>query len=88
MAALYRRATVGGAYDVKVSLTGSAMWVQDLGRLAPERIAEVPAGMPQVDNIQVMQSPFGQLHYLPPVAQFSETLGYWSSPPHPLGACE
>ena len=86
VSALYRRATGGGAYDVRASLTGAAMWVQDLGRFAPERIADVPAGMPQVDNVQVMPSPFGLLHYLPPVAQFSETKGYWSSPPQPLGA--
>lgn len=86
VAALYRRATTGGAYEVKTSLTGAAMWVQDLGRLAPERIANVPPGMPQVDNIETMQSPFGLLHYLPPVARFSETQGFWASPPQPLGA--
>jgi len=86
VAALYRRAKGGGAYEVRSSLTGAAMWVQDLGRLAPERIANVPPGMPQVDNIQTMQSPFGLLHYLPPVARFSETQGFWASPPQPLGA--
>jgi len=85
-AALYRRATSGGSYEVRTSLTGAAMWVQDLGRLAPQDIADVPAGMPQVDNIQTMPSPFGVLDYLPPVAQFSDTQGFWASPPQPLGA--
>lgn len=86
VAALYRRASSGGAYEVRTSLTAAAMWVQGLGRLAPQRVAEVPAGMPQMDNIQTMASPFGLLHYLPPAARFSETQGFWASPPQPLGA--
>jgi len=86
VAALYRRATVGGSYEARVSLTGSAMWVQNLGRFAAERIRAVPPGMPAMDNIETMPSPFGVLHYLPPIAQFSETRGYWAMPPQPLGA--
>jgi len=86
VAALYRRAMVGGSYEARVSLTGAAMWVQDLGRFDPERIRHVPASMPRMENIQVMPSPFGQLHYLPPAAQFSETKGFWALPPQPLGA--
>jgi crotonobetainyl-CoA:carnitine CoA-transferase CaiB-like acyl-CoA transferase len=87
VAALYRRATVGGSYEARVSLTGAAMWVQGLGRFDAERIVAIPPGMPEMNNIQTMHSPFGLLHYLPPIAQFSETKGYWSSPPLPLGAC-
>ena len=86
VAALYRRATVGGGTDVRVALTGSAMWVQGLGRFAPERIAGVAPGMPAMDHIETMPSPFGVLHYLPPIAQYSETRGYWAMPPQPLGA--
>lgn len=85
IAALYRRANGGGSYEVRTSLTGAAMWVQGLGRIPPERPLEAPAGMPLMD-LKTMQSPFGLVHYLPPAAQFSETQGFWSSPPQPLGA--
>ncbi len=37
-------------------------------------------------RILTMDSPFGELTYLAPVAQFSETAAYWDKPPVPLGA--
>ena len=42
MAALHRRAIEGGSYQVKVSLTRSAMWVQELGLLDVAAQGEVP----------------------------------------------
>lgn len=43
LAALLRRATEGGSYHVKVSLTRSAMWVQGLGLLDSDVIDGLPA---------------------------------------------
>jgi len=43
LAALLRRATEGGSYHVKVSLTRSAMWVQELGALSPDAFGDLPA---------------------------------------------
>ena len=42
MGALHRRAFEGGSYQVKLSLTRSAMWVQELGLLDVGAQAEVP----------------------------------------------
>ena len=42
MAALHRRAIEGGSYQVKLSLTRSAMWVQELGLLDVAAQGEVP----------------------------------------------
>jgi crotonobetainyl-CoA:carnitine CoA-transferase CaiB-like acyl-CoA transferase len=42
MAALLRRAIEGGSYQVKLSLTRSAMWVQELGLLDVAAQGEVP----------------------------------------------
>jgi len=42
MAALHRRAIEGGSYQVKLSLTRSAMWVQDLGLLDVAAQGDVP----------------------------------------------
>jgi len=42
MAALLRRATEGGSYHVKVSLTRSAMWVQELGLLDHAAVEGLP----------------------------------------------
>jgi hypothetical protein len=63
------------------------MWVQGLGRFDAERIVAIPPDMPEMNNIQTMRSAFGLLHYLPSIARFSETKGYWSLPPSPLGTC-
>jgi hypothetical protein len=60
------------------------MWVQDLG---PNVSRPVPGqGARAQARILTMDSPFGELTYLAPVAQFSETAAYWDKPPVPLGA--
>ena len=42
LAALLRRATEGGSYHVKVSLTRSSMWVQELGALSTDAVNDLP----------------------------------------------
>lgn len=75
MAALYRRATEGGSYQVKVSLTRSAMWVQELGLLDVSAQTHVypsdlhPARMDSIDTS------YGRVSTLaPPVAFTNLTL--------------
>ena len=65
------------------------MWVQDLG-LQDLGLQGRP-GNPEcvtgvAPRILTMDSPFGELQYLAPVAQYSETPAYWDKPPLPLGA--
>lgn len=89
--ALVQRATIGGSYRVNVSLTGTSMWLQDLGQLPP---SHWPGGewgidsLPQVapDDLQVTPSPFGDVEHPRPIVVFSDTPSYWATPPVPAGS--
>lgn len=87
LGALIRRAKEGGSYHVKVSLTRSSMWVQDLGAL-PQ--AQWPASPPalgaQPADLLEMESPFGRLQVAAPITQYSRTPAFWDRPPEPFGA--
>lgn len=87
MAALLRRAREGGSYHVKVSLTRTSMWVQELGRLPeaewPERHIPMIA---RESDLMTIQSPFGAVTIPGPIAQYSVTPGYFDRPPEPFGA--
>ncbi len=84
LAALIRRAREGGSYHVRISLAQTCMWVQNLGLRDSATSRQVVAG--SAPRILRMESPFGDLQYLAPVAQYSETAAYWDKPPVPLGA--
>ncbi|UHL63940.1 CoA transferase [Paralcaligenes sp. KSB-10] len=90
MLALIRRATEGGSYHVKVSLTRTSMWVQSLG--LENEIDEAARGRHFAEHLNPVlekrQSAYGVLEQLPPVAHFSHTQAYWSLPPAPIGAHE
>jgi crotonobetainyl-CoA:carnitine CoA-transferase CaiB-like acyl-CoA transferase len=87
LGALVRRAKEGGSYHVKVSLTRTSMFIQELGQLSAEEQARMPAQLPQPDPSHMMQmpSPFGLIEAPAPITQYSETQGNWSLPPAPLG---
>lgn len=82
LAGLIRRANEGGSYHVRISLAQTCMWVQDLGPV--ERGATTTGGA--TPRLLRMDSPFGELEYLAPVAQYGETPAWWDKPPVPLGA--
>lgn len=84
LAGLIRRARDGGSYHVRVSLAQTCMWVQDMGLQARPGISGNAGGV--TPSILTMDSPFGELQYLAPVAQYGETRAYWDTPPVPLGA--
>jgi crotonobetainyl-CoA:carnitine CoA-transferase CaiB-like acyl-CoA transferase len=87
LAALVRRAREGGGYQLDLSLVRTSMWVQDLGLVpAASRLPPSEPFRTSPPRLLSMQSPFGELTYLAPVTQYSETPGYWSRPPEPLGA--
>lgn len=81
---LIRRARDGGSYHVRISLAQTCMWVQDLGLQRRRGISEHAGSVKP--RLLTMDSPFGELQYLAPVAQYSETPAYWDKPPVPLGA--
>jgi hypothetical protein len=87
LGALIRRAREGGSYHVKVSLTRSSMWVQDLGQLPPARWPETPPPLrARPEHLMAMDSSFGRLVFPAPITQYSLTPAYWSRPPEPYGA--
>lgn len=87
LAALIRRSREGGSYHVKVSLTRTSMWVQEIGRLPEAQWLphEVPLE-PYRSAFVEMDGPFGRLSLPAPLAQYSETRAYWERPPEPFGA--
>lgn len=86
-AALRRRSVEGGSYHVRLTLARTAMWVQDFGRLAQDRVAASPAALrPEDFDTAEMDTPFGRLQYLPPVTRLSRTPAYWNKPPCPPGS--
>ncbi|CUW41694.1 putative Acyl-CoA transferase/carnitine dehydratase [Magnetospirillum sp. XM-1] len=84
--ALLRRATEGGSYHVRVSLSRTAMWIQFLGRInpKPEGISVPP------ETIRAMEltrdTADGPLRFLGAVARFEETRAYWELPSPPMAA--
>lgn len=72
MAALYRRATEGGSYHVKVSLARSTMWVQEFGLLD----AGIQDGLPRTDIYPAetlsVDTAYGPVTNLAPPVTFSD----------------
>lgn len=86
VAALCRRAALGGSYHVSVSLARTAMWVQDFGLLAPAAFAHAPRTL-AMDAAQLIttDSAFGELRHLPPFPGLTDSVAHWRQPPRPLG---
>ncbi len=84
LAALERRARVGGSYWVRVSLARTGMWVRGLGRR--RSLAATPLGRGQVARLQDrMETPWGPLRFLQPAVSLSTSRVGWTLPPVPLG---
>jgi crotonobetainyl-CoA:carnitine CoA-transferase CaiB-like acyl-CoA transferase len=64
MAALLRRATEGGSYQVKLSLTRSCMWVQDLGLLDVAAQGDVPETDTYPARTDTIDTTYGAVTFL------------------------
>ncbi len=89
LAALYRRATEGGSYHVRVSLSRTAMFLMEQGlvergQLPPQEISDDY----RQSYMREEDSALGRLSYLGPVIKYSETPGRFDLQPFPLGAHE
>jgi crotonobetainyl-CoA:carnitine CoA-transferase CaiB-like acyl-CoA transferase len=85
MAALYRRIHEGGSYHVQISLCQTANWIVSLGAdLNRDQAQQLPAAT-LAPWMETIETNFGRLTYLAPVAQLSATPGYYSRPVVPLG---
>jgi crotonobetainyl-CoA:carnitine CoA-transferase CaiB-like acyl-CoA transferase len=86
MRALARRATEGGSWHVRVSLARTAMWIMSLPRTPQDA---KPGGFDPASIapwIIEMNSAWGPLTRLGPIARMSETPPRWDLPPAPLGS--
>ncbi len=89
-AALHRRAIEGGSYQVRVSLTRMCMWAQEIGLLDGNaldgtlRFADIPnqADVP----VCKIDSPFGQITYLPSLIDMPDIKPGYLRGPQPLGS--
>lgn len=90
LSALIRRQQDGGSYEVKVSLTRTAMWIQSFGLIPTERWQSKPLKTtPPADDLLIQtKTPFGDITRLAPVIQYSETPAYWDKPVVPLGSTD
>lgn len=71
MAALLRRATEGGSYHVKVSLTRSSMWVQELGVVVPDAMEGLPEKDTYPSRSVTAYTSFGSVQTLANPIRFS-----------------
>jgi crotonobetainyl-CoA:carnitine CoA-transferase CaiB-like acyl-CoA transferase len=82
MAALLRRIREGGSWLVQVSLAGTAMWLQSLGKIDA---ASVPAGWEPRDGLDPYlvscDTKAGRLELLGPVVRMSKTPPLMGGPP-------
>ena len=71
MAALLRRSTEGGSYEVKLSLARSTMWVQDLGSLDRDQQNNVPTTDEYSVQYNRFPTVYGEIGQLAPALRFS-----------------
>ncbi|HVF33129.1 MAG TPA: CoA transferase, partial [Acidimicrobiales bacterium] len=85
MAALWRRSTEGGSYQVRVSLAATGRWFTDLGAVCDPAAA---TGLGDTDawRTESVRADGSTLRHLAPVAQLSATPARWDRPSPPLGA--
>lgn len=84
MIALRRRATEGGSWSVRVSLSQTSMWEYPLGtdldREAATGVGDLAPFMEQ------HETPYGFMKHLRPPLRMSETDPHWAIPTAPLGS--
>lgn len=89
-AALYRRATEGGSYRVKVSLTRMCMWAQEIGLLDKSALnGTLPfADIPNQKDVpvKVIDGPFGKITYLPSLIELTDIKPEFVRSTQPLGS--
>ncbi len=85
MAALHRRATVGGSWHVRVSLAQTAHWLRHLGRLPGGLQAPDISAAEAQPYCETAPSGFGQLTAVRHAGKLSGLPPHWSLPAVPLG---
>jgi crotonobetainyl-CoA:carnitine CoA-transferase CaiB-like acyl-CoA transferase len=88
--ALHRRATEGGSYQVRVSLTRMCMWAKEIGLLDH---AALSGALPFADIVkqkdlplQKIKGPFGEITYLPTMIDMPDIKPGFLRSTQPLGS--
>jgi len=79
-AALVKRATVGGSWEVSVNLTRNAMWALSLGAVNPALAGSEEEHSLREPKAYSGATPLGNLHFPGPQVQFSHTPPSWPEP--------
>ena len=86
MAALSRRALVGGSWHVRASLARTAMWIRELGMTTSDEIRHPPTRSEIESWSMTRDTDWGRLSALSPIAEMSATPPHWDLPAAPLGS--
>ena len=88
--ALHRRATEGGSYQVRVSLTRACMWAKEIGLLDNTALS---GALPFADIVkqadlplQKIKGPFGEITYLPTMIDMPDIKPGFVRSTQPLGS--
>lgn len=73
MAALYKRATEGGSWRVRVALARTGHWLQSLGRVETDFANPAPDRESLTDLLALVPSDYGELSVVTHAAQLSQT---------------
>ena len=83
--ALRRALVEGGSWQVRVSLAGTASWLDDLGRLStPEAANPAPAGLE--DLFTETESQFGRIKHVKVPGDLPGAPPHWTHGPHQPGS--
>ena len=88
MAALARRATEGGSWQVRVSLARVGEWITDLGMIDAAEVARTPKELPESEIHRLTgeyDTVIGRVRYVKPVIQLSHTPPFLERPSVPMG---
>ena len=85
LAALHRRATIGGSWHVQVSLARTGHWIRSLGRIRDGLACPPPTPTSIADLTETQTSGFGRLRSIRHAAELSATPAAWTRPSVPPG---
>jgi hypothetical protein len=87
MAAVHRRMTEGGGYDVAVSLSGAWKWLKALGKLENGLDCFDPTNAEDVAGyLETRKTGLGDLTFIKHSGVIERSPAYWAVMPKPLGS--
>jgi len=87
MIGLLKQKQEGGSWRVRLSLAQTGDWLKSLGRLNAISASDIKRS--EISGyLGRVESSYGNISFTTPVAQLSDTPGYWALPPSPFGSYE